>query len=140
MKSAPSTVMMLLKERMPPNEICVISSSVNVVPRLVRPVATPGVRRAKSVNSLPLTGRFWICCVLITLLISIRVVSTVGASVEDHAQAAPYIGITPTEPLATPHACGGETLRTHHCLRKLVSNEKPPFWSRTALNEVLRLA
>lgn len=26
----------------------------------------------------------------------------------------------------------------HHCLRKVVSKEKPPFWSRTALNEVLR--
>ncbi len=46
-KSAPSTVISLLNERMPPKEICVISNSVNVVPRLVRLVATPGVRQSE---------------------------------------------------------------------------------------------
>ncbi|HMG35850.1 MAG TPA: hypothetical protein VKM94_18085 [Blastocatellia bacterium] len=66
MKSAPSTVIRLLNDLMPPNEIWVISNSVNVVPRLVRPVATPGVSRAKSVNSLPLTGSEAICFVSIT--------------------------------------------------------------------------
>ena len=56
-KSAPSTVISLLNERMPPKEICVASYSVNVVPRLVRLVATPGVSSAKSVNTRPLVGK-----------------------------------------------------------------------------------
>src|ERR1700730_12968057 len=40
-KSAPSTVISLLNERIPPKEICVTSNSVNVVPRLVRLVGPP---------------------------------------------------------------------------------------------------
>ena len=56
-KSAPSTVISLLNERMPPKEICVTSNSVKVVPRLVRLVATLGVSRAKSVKSRPLIGK-----------------------------------------------------------------------------------
>src|SRR5580658_4896741 len=51
MASAPSTVTALLKSRMPPNEMRVTSNSVIVDCKLVRPVATPGVKRAKSVNS-----------------------------------------------------------------------------------------
>ena len=55
--SAPSTVTMLLKSRMPPKEMRVTSASVMVDCRLVRPVVTPGVNRAKSVKSRPLIGR-----------------------------------------------------------------------------------
>ena len=46
------------------------SYSVKEVPRLVRLVATPGVKSAKSVKRRPLMGRDWICCVPTTWLIS----------------------------------------------------------------------
>ena len=80
-KSAPSTVISLLNERMPPNEICVTSNSVKVVPRLVRLVETPGVRRAKSVNTRLLVGSDSTCSGATTWLISLLVGSMVGASV-----------------------------------------------------------
>ena len=80
-KSAPSTVISLLNERMPPKEICVTSNSVKVVPSAVRLVATLGVRSAKSVKRRLLMGSWVICCVSITWLTSERVVSTTGASV-----------------------------------------------------------
>ena len=81
MVSAPSTVTILLKSRMPPKETRVTSNSVNVDCKLVRPMATPGVNRAKSVNRRPLIGKLWICCISMTWLISVRVVSTGGTSV-----------------------------------------------------------
>src|SRR5215831_16569659 len=80
-KSAPSTVTVLLNERIPPKEICDVSKSVKVVPRLVRLVATPGVSNAKSVNNLPLMGRDSICCVATTWLISVLVGSMTRVSV-----------------------------------------------------------
>jgi len=64
--------MMLLNDRWPPKEICVISNSVNVVPMPVRPVATPGVNRAKSREQAPLTGRSDLSGIN-ALLISVRV-------------------------------------------------------------------
>ena len=79
-KSAPSTVISLLNERIPPKEICVTSNSVNVVPRLVLLVATPGVKSAKSVNRRVLVGRETICFSSITWLTSVRVGSITGAS------------------------------------------------------------
>src|SRR5207249_3499232 len=54
------------------------SNSVMVDPTLVRPVVTPGVNRAKSVNRRPLMGKPCICWVSITLLISVRVGSIAG--------------------------------------------------------------
>ena len=69
------------KSRMPPKETRVTSNSVNVDCKLVRPMATPGVNRAKSVNRRPLIGKLWICWVSMTWLISVRVVSTGGTSV-----------------------------------------------------------
>src|SRR5215471_8157464 len=80
-KSAPSTVTVLLNDRMPANEICEVSKSVKVVPRLVRLVATPGVSNAKSVNNRPLMGSDSICCVATTWLISVLVGSITGVSV-----------------------------------------------------------
>ena len=79
--SAPSTVISLLRSRIPPKETRVDSNSVIVDCKLVRPVATPAVSRAKSVNSRPLIGRSSICFVSITWLISVLVGSIVGASV-----------------------------------------------------------
>jgi hypothetical protein len=64
---------------MPANETRLTSNSVMVDPTLVRPVVTPGVKRAKSVNSRPLIGRLAICLVSITLLSSVRVGSIGGA-------------------------------------------------------------
>ena len=42
---------------MPAKEMRVVSNSVMVDCRLVRPVATPAVSKAKSVNWRPLMGR-----------------------------------------------------------------------------------
>ncbi len=55
--SAPSTVTILLRSRIPAKEMRVVSNSVMVDCKLVRPVATPAVRSAKSVNCRPLMGR-----------------------------------------------------------------------------------
>ncbi len=81
MLSAPSTVTLLLRSRCPPKEMRVTEGSVNVDCRLIRPVVTPGLSSAKSVNKRPLMGRAWICCVSTTWLTSVRVGSMVGASV-----------------------------------------------------------
>ena len=65
---------------MPAKETRVTSNSVMVDPTLVRPEATPGVNRAKSVKRRPLIGKLSICLVSITLLISVRVGSIAGVS------------------------------------------------------------
>ena len=70
----------IAKSRMPAKETRVTSNSVMVDCRLVRPVATPGVSRAKSVKRRPLMGRESICLVSITWLTSVREGSITGAS------------------------------------------------------------
>jgi len=57
-----------------------VEGSVNVDCRLVRPVATPGLSSAKSVNKRPLMGKAAIRCVSTTLLISVRAGSITGVS------------------------------------------------------------